>query len=34
MERNEVESKYKWKVEDIYPSDEAWEKAYSEAEKS
>ena len=34
MERNEVESKYKWKVEDIFPSDEAWESAYTEAEKS
>lgn len=28
MERNEIEEKYKWKTEDIYPSDEAWEKAY------
>lgn len=33
MERSEVESKYKWKVEDIYPSDEAWETAYAAAEK-
>ena len=33
MERQEVESKYKWKVSDIYSSDEAWEDAYKKAEK-
>ena len=33
MERQEVQAKYKWKVEDIFPSDEAWEKSYAEAEK-
>lgn len=33
MERNEVEGKYKWKIEDIFPSDEAWEEAYGAAEK-
>lgn len=33
MERKDVENKYKWKVEDIFPSDEAWEKSFSEAEK-
>ena len=33
MERKEVENKYKWKAEDIFPSDEAWEECYSEAEK-
>lgn len=30
MERSEIEEKYKWKTEDIYPSDEAWEKAFAE----
>ncbi len=33
MERTEVENKYKWQTEDIFPSDEAWEECYSEAEK-
>ena len=33
MERKDVENKYKWKVEDIFPSDEAWEKSFSETEK-
>lgn len=33
MERKGVENKYKWKVEDIFPSDEAWEKSFSETEK-
>lgn len=33
MERSEVASKYKWKVTDIFPSDEAWEQSFSEAEK-
>ncbi len=33
MERNEVESKYKWKTEDIFPSDEAWEESFAQAEK-
>lgn len=32
MERSEVESKYKWRSEDIYPSDEAWEEEYAKAE--
>lgn len=32
MERKDVENKYKWKVEDIFPSDEAWEKSFSQAE--
>ena len=32
MERNNVETKYRWKMEDVFPSDEAWEKAYSELE--
>ena len=34
MERNQVETRYKWQIEDVFPSDEAWEKAYEEAEKS
>ena len=33
MERKDVENKYKWRVEDIFPSDEEWEKSFSEAEK-
>ena len=33
MERSEVESKYKWRVEDIFSSDEAWEEGYALAEK-
>jgi oligoendopeptidase F len=30
MERNEVAQNLKWRVEDIFPSDEAWEKAFQE----
>ena len=33
MERSEVDRKYLWKTEDIFPSDEAWEKSYAEAEQ-
>lgn len=33
MKRSEVKTEYKWRVEDIFPSDEAWEKALAEAEK-
>lgn len=33
MERNQVEQRFKWNMDDIFPSDEAWEKAYAEAEK-
>ena len=29
MKRSEVESKYKWKLEDIYASDEAWEQDFA-----
>ena len=29
MKRNEVETKYKWAVEDVFPSDEAWEAAFN-----
>ncbi len=32
MERSEVTEQYKWKVSDIFESDEAWEKAFSELE--
>ena len=32
MERKDIAAKYKWKTEDIYPSDEAWEQAYAAAE--
>ena len=31
MERKEVEAKYKWHTEDIFPSDEAWELGYEKA---
>ena len=34
MERSEVEAKYKWKAEDIFPSDEAWEEQYAAAASS
>lgn len=30
MERSEVKTEYKWKVEDLFQTDEEWEKAYSE----
>lgn len=30
MERSAVESKYKWHVEDIFSSDEQWEKSYTD----
>ncbi len=31
MQRSEVKQQYKWAIEDIYPSDEAWEKDYDRA---
>ena len=34
MERNQVEKRYTWNTDDIFPSDEEWEKAFDEAEKS
>ena len=34
MKRNEVKEQYKWKVEDIFATDEEWEKSFSAAEKS
>ena len=32
MERKTVETKYKWKTEDIFESDEAWEAAFAALE--
>lgn len=34
MERNEVKEEYKWKVSDLFESDEAWEDAFSSLEGS
>lgn len=34
MKREQVKEKYKWKIEDIFPSDEEWEKCFETAEKS
>lgn len=34
MKRSEVENRYKWAVEDIYATDEAWEKDFEKATKS
>lgn len=33
MERSSVENKYKWKIEDIFASDEEWENYFKETEK-
>ena len=33
MKRQEVQEKYKWKIEDIYASDELWEKDYAKAKE-
>lgn len=33
MKRQEVQEKFKWKLEDIYPSDEKWEEEYDKAQK-
>ena len=33
MKRNEVKTEYKWKVEDIFATDEEWEKEFSKLEK-
>ena len=32
MERSEVAERYKWRVQDIFASDEAWEQEYAAAE--
>lgn len=34
MKREQVKEKYKWKIEDIFSSDEEWEKCFEKAEKS
>lgn len=34
MKRSEVKERYKWKIEDIFSSDEEWEKSFEKAEKS
>ncbi|MDE6868723.1 MAG: oligoendopeptidase F [Clostridia bacterium] len=34
MKRSEVKEKYKWKIEDIFSSDEEWEKTFDKTEKS
>ena len=31
--RNQIDPKFQWKLEDIYASDDRWEKEFSEAEK-
>ena len=28
LERKEIEEKFRWKLEDIFPTDEAWEECY------
>ena len=33
MERKDIAEKYKWKLSDVFPSDEAWEAEYAEIEK-
>lgn len=33
MKRQEVKEQYKWKIEDIYATDELWEKDFAAAEK-
>lgn len=32
MERKDVETKYRWKIEDVFESDEAWERVFAELE--
>lgn len=34
MKRSEVKEQYKWKTDDIFASDELWEKSFAETEKS
>ena len=34
MKRSEVEKKYLWALEDVYASDDLWEKDYKELDKS
>ena len=33
MERNQVEKRYTWNTEELFASDEDWEKAFADAEK-
>lgn len=33
LTRDKIDAKYKWKLEDIYPSDELWEKDFAELQK-
>ena len=32
--RNEMDKRYQWRLEDIFPTDVAYEQAYAQAEKS
>lgn len=32
MKRSEVKEQYKWRIEDIFPTDEAWEECFKQAE--
>ena len=34
MERSEAENRYKWRTEDVFPSDEAWEESFAQAERA
>ncbi|MDE7329633.1 MAG: hypothetical protein K2N30_00850, partial [Clostridia bacterium] len=34
MKRADVKEKYKWKIEDIFPSDEEWEKSFDKLQNS
>ncbi len=34
MERSEVKAEYKWKIEDIFATDEEWEQSFKETQKS
>ncbi len=33
MERSQIQEKYKWKIEDMYPSVDAWQREYDEVSK-
>ena len=33
MERKDLQTKYKWNLDDIFPSDEAWEKEFKAVEE-
>ena len=34
MKRSEVKEQYKWRIEDIFSSDEKWEESFKQAEKA